>query len=292
MGYQRMTQAEWADLIAKQGYENAVRTALQFGTVLEETGAPPSMVDPALAARPMVTPPQASATMPPATQGNVPMDTPVGGLTAATQQPAQQQTQQPLSPLERLRAHSEEQMGFLKSLPQRYKDLFAQGEQRINQMYAGPSQSDQMYALAQAFLAPRRYGGFAETLGNVSRAFGGIRQQRRTAEQQRAEALSRLRDTYGKGEIETQLAIYDAQRKNLEAEVEAGKPSRGTWSESEGKFVSPDVPSATKRTAVVDGFKVRQYTDGTLRLNNPDGSQSVYDINGKKLGDIPAGGAR
>lgn len=41
MGYQRMTQAEWADLIAKNGYENAVQIARDFGTVIDETGAAP-----------------------------------------------------------------------------------------------------------------------------------------------------------------------------------------------------------------------------------------------------------
>lgn len=284
MGYQRMTQAEWADLIAKQGYENAVRTALQFGTVLEETGAPPSVVDPSLAARPMMTAAPASATVAPAIQGTTPMQPITGGLTAATEQPTQ--PQDTFSALEQKLLARPEQLSALR------KQQFEQGEKRINQLYAGPSDAERLWALSQAFLAPRKYRGFAGTLQNVTQALGGMSAKRREAEMKRGEALARLQESYQTGKFGDESDALELQYKIAKERNDARKPGRGTWSESEGKFVSQDTPSPTKRTAVVGGFTLRQYTDGTLRMTNADGSQSVYNIDGVKLGDIPAGGTR
>ena len=220
MGYQRMTQAEWADLIAKQGYENAVRTALQFGTVLEETGAPPSMVDPALAARPMVTPPQASATMPPANEGVTPMQPITGGLTAATQQPE--------APQDDLLQLQQELIARPAQMAQLRAQQFEEGKRRIEQMYAGPSQADQLFALSQAFLAPRRYRGFGGTMMTVSQASGGISQPRRAAEPRRAEALARLQESYQTGkfgdESEALKLRYQVAKERAEADREGRKP--------------------------------------------------------------------
>lgn len=219
------------------------------------------------------------------TQGTTPMQPTTGGLTAATQQPEQQ-------PQDDLLQLQQELINWPAKREALRKQQFEQGKKNIAEMYAGPSQSQQLFALSQALLAPRKFKGLAGTLSNVTSALGDISKARKTAERQRAEALARLQESYQTGQFDDESEALKLRYQVAKERAEAGKPSRGTWSESEGKFVSPDVPSATKRTAVVDGFKVRQYTDGTLRLNNPDGSQSVYDINGKKLGDIPAGGAR
>jgi hypothetical protein len=219
MGYQRMTQAEWADLIAKQGYENAVQIARDFGTVIDEAGVPPSAVNPALAARPMVTGAPARANVPPE-QGTTPMDTPAGGLNAAT---AANQTP---STRDRLRAADEELMGLYEGLPALRKQQFESGQQRINEMYAGPSTSSQLFALSRALLAPRKFKGFAGTMQNVSNALGQIGEQREMAQMKRAEALARLQESYQTGEFEGKMDILKARRDALRAELEAEQPAK------------------------------------------------------------------
>lgn len=214
MGYQRMTQAEWADLIAAQGYERAADIVRNFGTVLEETGLPPTVADPSLAALPMVTQPVPSATTPqaPAMQGQAGMDegTQAGGLAA----------------LERA----------LVKQPQKREDVFRkrfeEGQQRIQQMYAGPDTSQMLAALSQALLSPRPYGGFAGTAYNVSRAMNEIGQQRKTAQQQRAEALTRLQDAYQTRQMEGEdealklrYQIAKAQVDERAAQAKASAPS-------------------------------------------------------------------
>ena len=214
MGYQRMTQAEWADLIAKQGYENAVQIARDFGTVIDETGAAPTAVNPSLAARPMVTGVRAYANVPPE-QGTTPMDTPAGGLNAAN---AANQTP---STRDRLRSMDAKLLGMYEELPALRKQQFESGQQRINEMYAGPSTSSQLFALSRALLAPRKFKGFAGTMQNVSQALGQIGEQRETAAQRRAEALARLQESYQTGEFESKMDILKAQRDMLRAEIDA-----------------------------------------------------------------------
>lgn len=65
-------------------------------------------------------------------------------------------------------------------------------EQRLMAKYAGPSQAEQLFALSQAMLSPRKVPGFKGFLGNVMSTFGDIESAQRKAEQDRAEQLAQL----------------------------------------------------------------------------------------------------
>jgi len=270
MGYQRMTQAEWADLIAKQGYENAAQIAQNFGTVLEETGRPPTAVNPALAARPMVTRASASAIVPPATRGNQPMPAPTGGLNAAN---AANQTP---STRDRLRSMDEELMGLYRGLPALRKQQFESGRQRINEMYAGPSTSSQLFALSRALLAPRKFKGFAGTMQNVSQALGQIGEQRESAAQRRAEALARLQESYQTGEFESKMDILKAQRDALRAEIDA--------EDAAAKAGQPKyVPIST------GGFQQQPGTGGLPGMPQPDENGNYVITDARQISFLPKG---
>jgi hypothetical protein len=72
------------------------------------------------------------------------------------------------------------------------------------------------------------------------------------------------------------------------------KASQQSWSGELQRFVSPDAPAPTQVVVTTkSGLKLTQYTDGTLRLNNPDGSQDVYDpATGAKVGTVPSKGTK
>ena len=150
----------------------------------------------------------ASANVPPE-QGTTPMDTPAGGLSAAT---AEQPQDDEYAVLAREYAALPEQRAALR------KQQFESGQQRINEMYAGPSTSSQLFALSRALLAPRRFKGFAGTMQNVSQALGQIGEQRETAAQRRAEALARLQESYQTGQFEDREAALAGRLKLLEAQ--------------------------------------------------------------------------
>jgi hypothetical protein len=68
----------------------------------------------------------------------------------------------------------------------------------LEKAYAGPSRSQQLFALSQAFLQPTRTGGgrFAQVMNNVVGALGGTNQQMQEAQQKRAMAALQLNNTY------------------------------------------------------------------------------------------------
>ena len=74
--------------------------------------------------------------------------------------------------------------------------LYEEAQRRIAERNAGPSTSEQLFALSRALLAPRKYRGIAGTIGKISGAFGDIDQAQRRAEMARENELAKLRDTY------------------------------------------------------------------------------------------------
>jgi ribosomal protein L29 len=84
------------------------------------------------------------------------------------------------------------------------KEQFERNTARLDKMYAGPSRSQQLFALSQAFLQPINTGGggFAQVLGNVSGALGATSEQMREAQQKRAMAAAKLQDTYAMQGVE------------------------------------------------------------------------------------------
>lgn len=63
--------------------------------------------------------------------------------------------------------------------------------------------------------------------------------------------------------------------------VEQNKPQGlGQWSETLGRFIPKDVPVPT-RSGRVNGKRVDQYSDGSTRVYEADGSFKTYDVQGK-----------
>lgn len=129
--------------------------------------------------------------------------------------------------------------------------------------YGAPTTSEQLFALGAAFLSPRRYRGFAGTLDKITPVLGQMEQAQRSASEQRAEALEKLRREYLMGQDESAVAAARAQREAL------------------GK-VLPSVASATKPrvgrivgTETIDGIPHQGEQDpvtGVVRWTpiNPD----------------------
>lgn len=96
----------------------------------------------------------------------------------------------------------------------------------IERAYRGPSTSEQLMAISQALLAPRRYRGFAGTMSKLSTGFGGIQEAQRKAEQQRAQALMQLQQQYQTRELDAEDKGLDTQLAVLKARAAANKGVR------------------------------------------------------------------
>lgn len=78
----------------------------------------------------------------------------------------------------------------------RRKADFEAGQKYLAQMYAGPSTSQQLFALSKALLSPKPYRGFAGTMANISGALGDISMARDEAQRKRAQAALELQKAY------------------------------------------------------------------------------------------------
>jgi hypothetical protein len=174
------------------------------------------------------------------------------------------------------------------------KKRFEEGTARIKERYRGPTQSEQLFMLSKALLAPRKYTGIGGTIGKISGAFSDISDVERKARQQREAQLAALQDQYmgTTGGYAADRAKTAADLVRVAAPLLKPKASQQNWSGELQRFVSPDAPAPTQVVVTTKaGLTLTQYTDGTLRLNNPDGSQDVYDpASGKKVGTIPSKG--
>lgn len=78
------------------------------------------------------------------------------------------------------------------------KKLLEAGEARIRERNQGPTQSEQLFMLSKALLAPRDYRGFAGTVGKISGAFSDISDVERKAREQRDAQLAPLQESYAR----------------------------------------------------------------------------------------------
>jgi C-terminal processing protease CtpA/Prc len=76
------------------------------------------------------------------------------------------------------------------------KERFEAGEARIRERYRGPTQSEQLFMLSKALLAPRKYTGIGGTIGKISGAFGDISAAERKARDARDAQLAQFQDAY------------------------------------------------------------------------------------------------
>lgn len=179
-----------------------------------------------------------------------------------------------------------------KAKAQRLKQ-FNNAKAYIEQNYRGPGLSEQLFAISQALLSPRKMPGFRGTLANISPVFTQIAKAQRTAAQERAEALMKLQQQYQTGELEAQGDILKNELALLKARTAGTKP-RKVWASDLSQWVSEDEPVGTgiTHTPKGTGLTLTKYTDGTWRLDLDDGGQAIYDGKGKKIGEIPAGGVK
>jgi hypothetical protein len=89
-----------------------------------------------------------------------------------------------------------QQMRALAQQEDSAKKRFEAGEARIKERNQGPTQSEQLFMLSKALLAPRDYRGFAGTVGKISGAFSDISEAERKAREQRDAQLAALQDQY------------------------------------------------------------------------------------------------
>ncbi len=89
-----------------------------------------------------------------------------------------------------------QQMRALAQQEDSAKKRFEAGEARIKERNQGPTQSEQLFMLSKALLAPRDYRGFGGTVGKISGAFSDISEAERKAREQRDAQLAALQDQY------------------------------------------------------------------------------------------------
>lgn len=171
-------------------------------------------------------------------------------------------------------------------------NLLVNAQNKLRERRIGPSDSEKWLAIAAALGQPTRTGSFGESLGNVAKTLGEQRSARREAEEKRDLMLEKYGLDVGTERLRLLQAGATQANQMARAAAAAGKPKPSSWSENMSQFVSPDKPVATRNTVRVGNYNLTQYTDGSLRLRNPDGSYSVYTEDGVKVGDIPAGGVQ
>ena len=91
-----------------------------------------------------------------------------------------------------------------------------EAEEKIRAARFGmPSSSEQLFALSSALLSPMQQRGLAGTLSNVVPVLGGISKARRGAEDEREQALMKLRAGYADDTETSDLARIKAERAGM-----------------------------------------------------------------------------
>lgn len=180
--------------------------------------------------------------------------------------------------------------GILAEQRQSIGALYDKITQNIQQRYRKPDLNDLLVQVGLGMMsAPGENdsGGFGGAVQRGLRGIGTYAQSRRAYETDMNKALSNL-------EIEKAKQMAALEGKYLTSAAAALKPKAPArnWSDTLQQYVSPDAPSPTQRTVVTkSGVSLTQYTDGSLRFVNQDGSQDVYDpATGRKIGTVPSKG--
>lgn len=87
--------------------------------------------------------------------------------------------------------------------------------------YGAPTTSEQLAALSQALLSPRRQRGIAGTFANLAPVFGQMASLQTSAEEKRAEAEQRLRQQYASDTDAAMLAALEVEGEALEPLIRA-----------------------------------------------------------------------
>lgn len=144
---------------------------------------------------------------------------------------------------------------------QQYYDNLAN---QIRQRRYGPSESEKLLALSEAFFRPTTVRGFSGTMGNVLPVLQKFGELRRTGEQERTEALQNLakqRMALAQGDIKTALdlqrlmATYNKKPKGTQSRAVSNPQGRTVHSRYGTNIIPPDEE---------DLFNGRAF------MNNPD----------------------
>ncbi len=113
-------------------------------------------------------------------------------------------------------ALGERQAAMQQQVERSRAERLRMAEEKIRAARFGmPSSSEQLFALSAAMLAPKPYRGFAGTLSNLVPVLGDISTARRTSDEQREQALMKLRSGYEDSTLESEQARMKAEREGL-----------------------------------------------------------------------------
>lgn len=137
-----------------------------------------------------------------------------------------------------------QQNAFIKKAQEQRLKQFNDAKAYIEQNYRGPSLSEQLFAMSQAFLSPTSMPGFKGTLANIAPVFGQISKAQRTAAQDRAEALMKLQQQYQAGELGAEGDILKNRLALIRARAAANKPQYIRTEDPSGKVtITPVFPN-------------------------------------------------
>lgn len=158
---------------------------------------------------------------------------PSGGLSVASEDTGEEggeETAKPSGGLSTLAELRSELLGYPAKKKAERQEAFTKGQEYIAQAYAGPSVSQQLFALSKALLSPKKYSGFAGTMANVSSALSDVAKSQQEAKQKRALAEMELRGALDKGTADDYYNAlklrYDIAETEAEALAKANKPPR------------------------------------------------------------------
>jgi hypothetical protein len=178
------------------------------------------------------------------------------------------------------------------ALKDRYEAARAEIEQ---QRFGAPTTSQQLAALSQALLAPRRMRGFAGTLANIMPAITEPADLRAAAETKREAALRQLREQYATAADASAVGTAAAKREALAKVLPLMKPSSAglTYDSTRGIFVNQREPRPTENTYDIGGGRTLvQWQDGLWREAQPDGNYRVFERAGNVFEELTSEGAR
>ena len=123
---------------------------------------------------------------------------------------------------------------FLERNTSQRTEQYNAATEELKKRRFGPSQAEQLFALAAAIGKPTYDRSFGSIMANVAPAMGQIAQARRTADEERSAAAQALREKYLGAQQETELATLQERRKALADKMELAKalakPPTSDWS--------------------------------------------------------------
>ena len=166
------------------------------------------------------------------------------------------------------------------------KSMYDEAAKRIAERNAGMTTSEQLLAISQALLAPRKYRGFAGTLGKLTGAFGNIAQADRKARLSREDELAKLRETYMMGMADRGVSRAKTAADLVKTAASLRKDTR-QYDPQRGIFVDKANIRPTQNTYDIgNGRTLVQWQDGLWREELPDGGYKVFERVGISFNEV------